>query len=463
MIKVVVCIKIVKGEINLFDACALECALRLDHVETTVLCMGPKSVLPVLESLTRLGSFRTILLCDDLYAGSDTLATGYILSRALEKLRPELILCGRQSTDGDTGQIGPALAARLGFSLVANVMKFPQDLLATRQCTTRQGIESVELPAVLTIERINTLRFASLKSQTRNVEVWDNSVLQADPTRCGLNGSPTRVLNIAKLEYSHRHCQFIDRNELPELIEHLKSTPDAQKQTRGISQSDKFDDVWVIGEEIKSTAAELGKRVTCIDPALVASDPARFVHSAIHEGRPQVILLPANSAGRRLAAQLAVGFETGLCADCTSLEKRGDRLIMRRPAGQGELLAEIECRTTPQMATVRYIDHDSTSELVVGCGRGVKHDFARAKDFAERLGASLAASRGLVDDRIAPYELQAGLTGRTISPTIYIAIGISGAVHHLCGVETSRFIIAINPDRNARIFDYADYGILEKF
>ncbi|MDO5567274.1 MAG: electron transfer flavoprotein subunit alpha/FixB family protein, partial [Planctomycetia bacterium] len=310
--------------------------------------------------------------------------------------------------------------------------------------------------------RINTLRFPSLKSKTRNVEVWDNSVLQADPNRCGLRGSPTRVLSVTKLEHTRRHCQFIDRRELFPLIERLKKTPDTQTPTRSTSQNDKFDDIWIVGKEIQSVAAELARHVTCFETNEIENDPARFIDS-VRQKKPPIILLPAHSRGRRLAPQLAVAFETGLCADCTSLEKRGEQLIMRRPAGQGELLAEIECCTLPQMATVRYIDHDSEAELVVGCGRGVSRDFARAHEFASSLGASLAASRGLVDDRIAPYELQAGLTGRTISPKIYIALGISGAVHHLCGVEASRFIIAMNPDRNARIFDYADYGIVEDF
>lgn len=455
--KVVVCVKIVKGEINLFDACALECALQFDQAETTVLCMGPRSALPVLESLTRLGSFRTVLLCDDLYAGSDTLATGYILSLALVKIQPDLVLCGRQSTDGDTGQIGPALATRLGFSFVANVMNFSPEV-----CSTRQGLEQVALPAVCAIERINTLRFPSLRSKVRKVEIWDNSVLQADPARCGLTGSPTRVLNVSKFEYHRRRCQFIDRSELTALIERLKNTPEPQMGSCSSSDRDKFDSVWIVGNQIESRARELAHHVVCFETTAVQQDPDSFVNS-VHRENPPVILFPADYTGRRLASQLAVRLETGLCADCTALEKRGENLIMSRPAGQGELLAEIECSSRPQMATVRYINRDTTSDIVVGCGRGIGHEFVRAKDFADSLGAALAASRGLVDDRIAPYELQTGLTGRTISPKIYLAVGISGAVHHLCGVANSRFIIAINPDRNARIFDYADYGIVEKF
>ncbi len=85
------------------------------------------------------------------------------------------------------------------------------------------------------------------------------------------------------------------------------------------------------------------------------------------------------------------------------------------------------------------------------------------KAFAEKIGAQMCASRGLVDMGAAPYEMQVGLTGKTVSPKIYIAAGISGAVHHTCAIENAQTIIAVNPDKDARIFEYADYGITDKF
>ena len=85
------------------------------------------------------------------------------------------------------------------------------------------------------------------------------------------------------------------------------------------------------------------------------------------------------------------------------------------------------------------------------------------KEYAESIGAEFGASRGIVDMGLEDYSCQIGLTGRTVNPKIYIAVGISGAVHHTCAIESAQTIIAINPDKKARIFEYADFGILDKF
>jgi electron transfer flavoprotein alpha subunit len=114
----------------------------------------------------------------------------------------------------------------------------------------------------------------------------------------------------------------------------------------------------------------------------------------------------------------------------------------------------------------------STGELLVkaiaAVIRGEDFEFPQGTDFeklyklAEQLGAEIGASRGLVDMNKMSYDKQIGLTGKTVSPKIYIAIGISGAIHHTCAIEESTTVIAINPDKDARIFDYADYGIVDK-
>ena len=113
------------------------------------------------------------------------------------------------------------------------------------------------------------------------------------------------------------------------------------------------------------------------------------------------------------------------------------------------------------MATVRT--KQASSDILVAGGKGVSENMDSLKAFAEKIGAELCASRGLVDMGKAPYEMQVGLTGKTVSPKIYIAVGISGAVHHTCAIEGADTVIAINPDKDARIFEYADYGILEEF
>ena len=118
--KILVCVKVIKGEINPFDQSAIECALTLSD-DVTVISMGPGSCEEVLKPITRLGA-KVILISDSVFAGSDTLATSYILSTAIKKMEYDLILCGRQSVDGDTAQVGPMLSEMLGISLVTNAL-----------------------------------------------------------------------------------------------------------------------------------------------------------------------------------------------------------------------------------------------------------------------------------------------------------------------------------------------------
>ena len=113
------------------------------------------------------------------------------------------------------------------------------------------------------------------------------------------------------------------------------------------------------------------------------------------------------------------------------------------------------------MATVRTVS--PASDIIVSAGKGVADMVDGILSFAKKIGGEFGASRGLVDMGKADYKYQIGLTGKTVSPHIYIAIGISGAVHHTCAIETAKTVIAINPDKNARIFDYADYGIVDEF
>ena len=186
-------------------------------------------------------------------------------------------------------------------------------------------------------------------------------------------------------------------------------------------------------------------------------DPYALAERAKKE-RPRVILWNADLLGRRNAPILSALLNTGLCADCTALETDGERLLMYRPAKSGNIIAKIECRTLPQMATVRI--ETPSDDVIVSGGRGVAHQLDRLKELAQRLGAELCSSRALVDADLAPYEMQVGLTGKNVSPRVYLAVGISGAVRHTCAIEGAETVIAINPDKDAPIFDCADYGIV---
>ncbi len=449
--KILVCVKVINGELNPFDESALECALRLSS-DVTVISMGPKSCEDVLKPLTRLGA-KVVLISDTVFAGSDTLATSYILSTAIEKMEYDLILCGRQSVDGDTAQVGPMLATMLDIPLITNALSV--DLIEESvTAKTRLGEETAKLPALVTVERGYVLRFPSIFSKLGEVETMDNSQIDCDTEKCGLKGSPTRVLETFENQRGRRKCKFITKAELLPLIEELKKQSLEKEETS--ERKAKLKTVWAIGEEVLEKARVIAEEVILIEKTV-----AEEIANNAEVEKPSVILWNADLWGRKTAPQVAAILKTGLCADCTQLEAEGDTLIMYRPAKGGNIYAKIKCLTAPQMATVRT--KAESSDVIVSMGKGAVDCIDSVKTFAGELGAELGASRGMVDAGKLPYELQVGLTGKTVSPKIYIAIGISGAVHHTCAIEGADTVIAINPNKDARIFEYADYGILEKF
>ncbi len=449
--KIIVCVKVIKGEINPFDESALECALRLSD-DVTVVSMGPKLCENVLKPLTRLGT-KVVLISDNVFAGSDTLATSYILSKAIENMDYDLILCGRQSIDGDTAQVGPMLSQMLECSLVTNALNIEcvDNKVISR---TRMGDDAVSLPALVTMERGYVLRFPSIFSKLGEVELLDNSALNCDVTKCGLSGSPTKVLQSFENERGRRKCRFISKEELLPLIDELKKQNNLRNESsyNGI----KLKSVWAVGTKVLEKANEIAEEVILVDERM----PEEIAKRAMKEN-PDVILWNADLWGRKNAPVVAAMLGTGLCADCTQLETDGENLLMYRPAQGGNITAKIKCVTKPQMATVRT--KSESSDIIISGGKGVADCLEKLEEFAEKIDAQLGASRGLVDLKGVPYERQIGLTGKTVSPKIYVAIGISGAIHHTVAIEGSATIIAINPDKNARIFEYADYGIIANF
>lgn len=450
--KAVVCVKVIEGELNAFDACALESALRITD-DVTVISMCPKSAEEPLRRLTRIGA-KVILLEDKAFAGSDTLATSYILSLAIKKLNPDLIFCGRQTTDGDTAQVGPCLATLLGISPITNVMEICEVTDNKIGCRTRMGEEEQPLPALLTIERICELRFPSIFSKLGEIEVWTNAEIGADVSKCGLSGSPTKVLKVFENKAGTRKCKFISKDEFLPLVQRLNAE---KRETEKPQEAEiKLKEVWAIGNEVVPSAEAIAESVR-----VFAEDNPRKIAELAEKENPEVILWNADLKGRRNAPITAALLKTGLCADCTKLETDGKKLYMYRPAKSGNVTAKIECVTYPQMATVRTVS--DSSDIIVAAGKGVADKVDKIKEFAESIGAEFGASRGLVDAGRADYKHQIGLTGKTVSPQVYVAIGISGAVHHTCAIENAGTVIAINPDKDARIFEYADYGIIDEY
>lgn len=238
--------------------------------------------------------------------------------------------------------------------------------------------------------------------------------------------------------------------------------------------------------------------------AFVEENYAEVVAQLVRELQPEILLVGATPKGRGLSARLAALLQTGLTADCTQLDIDADTLLLHqiRPAFGGNLMATITTPNhRPQMASVRpgimkalqpdcakkaeVIAHDlssfvpdgrvrllsemeetiggeslSDSKVIVGIGRGVKkHEtVAQIRQWAERIGAVVAGSRAAVEAGLIDAKMQIGQTGHTVSPDVYIAIGISGQIQHTAGITGAKKIIAINPDAAAPIFNVAVYG-----
>ncbi len=225
----------------------------------------------------------------------------------------------------------------------------------------------------------------------------------------------------------------------------------------------------------------------------------------INEVKPDIILIGATTQGRDLAPRISSSLHTGLTADCIGLDiNEQGKLAATRPTFGGKLMATILCKTLPQMATVRpkvfkpaveniikdtkfiYIKPEidniekkvdfiefvkglntsinelDSANIIVAGGKGLKNEagFELLKNFAESIGACVAASRGAVDMGLAPADIQIGQTGKTVTPKLYIACGISGAIQHIVGMQDSDKIIAINIDEKAPIFQHCDCGIV---
>jgi len=436
-----------------FEASAYECALRIPEAEVILLSMGVKSTADYLKSLTRLGAKKAILVSDSKFAGADTLATAYTLSLALNKIKPDYVFCGRQTLEGDTGQTGPMLSEMAGFDLVTEVMGIENTDGKLVCKTRREGVKTAENNTLITFERICNLRLPSLFSKYGEVEVWTADDIGADASLCGLKGSPTRVLETFENKSGKRKCVFLDKSELDSTIRNVLNS-NKKERAEDNKSTERLEKVWIVGEK----PMEFAKLVSDDIKVIPLSDEETICRM-IEEEKPNAVLWATDSESKRIAGRVASRLKLGLCADCTDLKTDGQTLFMYRPALSGKIFAKIKSLTLPAMATVRTED-DSKERMVVSLGWGAVKSIEAVKNFAEKYGADIASSRRIVDQGIMPYDTQVGLTGKIIAPDLYIAVGISGAVQHIVGMQSSGTVIAINPDKKADIFDYADYGFV---
>lgn len=445
--KVAVCVKFPCGEINPFDACALEAALSLPDADITLVSMSPLKVMTAFKELSRYDKVsRAILLCDPLFAGSDTLATSYVLSLLLKRISPDMVFFGSRSVDSDTAQVPAQTAQRLGYSFYPFVMRF-----SGSRVVTREGGFDISLPAALSFERINVLRFPSFRAKPKEVEILSASDLNADISRTGLKGSPTEVVNYVRTEGKIRKCRFIDKEEFFPLVERLKNVRKKRFEIR--ESAEKTDLALAIGAGAEAYAQAIAKKVISF-PFLSAEE----TKVKTEEYSPKAVIFASSPENKTVAAFAAAKMGLGLCADCTSLRTQNGEIIATRPVNSGRDYADIICKTSPLLATV--LSFDDSDGIIVSGGRGCEKE--TVIKFADKLNAKICCSRAAVDDGKFPYDCQVGLTGKAVAPDVYIALGISGAVQHTCGMENSGTVIAVNPDKNARIFEFADYGVLDK-
>lgn len=199
----------VESIINPFDCYALEEAVRLKERyggKVIVITMGPPQAEHMLREAVSLGADEAILLSDRAFAGSDTWATSYVLSRAMIKIADyDLIICGRQTLDGDTGQVAPEMAEMLDLPFVAYVSRIEEvgDGPMRVQRMVEEGYETIEtpLPAVITVvKEINVPRLPSIrgtmKSKSAQITAWTAEDIDVDVSRAGVSGSPTRVVKV---------------------------------------------------------------------------------------------------------------------------------------------------------------------------------------------------------------------------------------------------------------------------
>ena len=562
----------VPSEINLFDLLGLARAVELKQGpedQVVAISMGPPAAREGLLQCLALGADRAVLLTDRALAGSDTLATARALALSLGQEQPDLIICGRNSTDAETGQVGPEVAELMGIPHVSQASKLdfgPEGGSIVARRVTDLGYQTIQcpLPALVCVTEgiapeLYPNRQQLEEAQEKPLDEVNCAQLSPDSSIFGAAGSPTLVEDIRLVEPDRLGVVFEEgthedsARQVAQLVKERLGVLDAGgPETVPAVDSARYPDrrdksIWVVAEKSGSglrrvTLEMLGKareltsftrsevaavligpgddqlaaelacygadRVLVLDNTGLGPVCGRRVcealSAAIEGARPYAVLFASTADGRDLASRIAARLELGLTGDAIDLEIDGEgRLVQLKPALGGNVVAPILSKTLPNLVTMRpgvltpitpdngaradvetvgssdfhgndievleeHFQEDigaialSQAQVVLGVGMGVggPENLPKIQALAGSLGATLAASRSVVHAGWLPHQVQVGMSGRTIAPKVYIAVGVRGAFNHTVGIQKAGVIIAINSNRRHTIFRAADYGIV---
>ena len=562
----------VPSEVNPFDMLGLVRAVELKSApddQVVALCMGPPQARDGLLECLALGADRAILLTDRALAGSDTLATARALSLALKKEAPDLIICGRNSADSETGQVGPETAELMDIPHVGQVSKLDLNADSNTIVTERltdEGYQVIEcpLPALVCVtegvaEETFPNREQLAEAETKPLQEVTCAHLSPDSSPFGAEGSPTWVEEIRLVE-PNRSGVIIEEEDpqvaaeqaaslLKERLAELDSADNgsqtAQPTERFPNSRDKS--IWVIAESWPADLAHvtlelLGKAreltsFTRSEVAAVLIGPAQpdlngqlaaygadrvlvldntgkgpvwgrqvvqSLAAAVHQAQPYAVLFASTPDGRDLASRVAARLALGLTGDAIDLEiDEEGRLVQLKPALGGNVVAPILSKTLPNMVTLRpglltpvapvvssqapveaiaaasfdgpdvtvleeHVQEDigalelTQAQVVLGVGMGIggPENLPQIQKLAHSINASLATTRNVTHEGWLPVQIQVGISGRSITPKVYLAVGIRGAFNHTVGIQKAGVILALNQNRRHAIFKSADFGIV---
>ena len=564
-------------------AVAAGVALARDSGGTcTVVTLGPPGAEDVLREAVAWGADAGLHACDAAFVGSDTLATARALAAVLRAAGPfDLVLLGRNSIDGETGQVGPELAELLDLPFASGVRELEDGGPVWRlQLEHDDGMQEVEiaLPAVLSVAerlcdpcKVDPAGRAAVPS----ARLTRMDARELGPGPWGDAGSPTVVGATRAMEHERARRVLAGpvAAQVEEAVRELgrrgalttgpTEGPDAEPAAGPAAGSGPGPGAAVgpepappasgtdgtagrspsrviavlaepgrpaLSEELLGAAAQLASEtgatvhalcpvptsrdasaaagadalaaagadvVVVLDGSPVAEDVADAVAALVRETAPWALLAPSTAFGREVAGRAAAATGSGLVGDAIALSVGDGALVAAKPAFAGALVADITCRSATQMVTVRPgvlpvpgrraggapvatravstrgrvrvlserrdddVETLARARVVVGVGTGVTpEEYEQLSPLAAELGAELAATRKVTDRGWAPRSRQVGITGRSIAPRLYVAIGLSGKFNHVVGVRAAGTILAVNADRDAPVFEHCDVGIV---